>query len=148
MSTPKKSLAFVVPSRLALVDEVCQMASDFFSKLEFSEDDVYAFDLSLREAVINAMKHGNHWDESLTVGVLVEVSGNSCVIRVRDSGKHSVSIPQASGELLAPNGRGLMIMRSIMDSVEFNRGSYGFELVLRKRVNLRERQETAELAVK
>lgn len=137
----------LVPSRLDLVDEVCQIVSDFFLTLDFTEDDIYAFDLSLREGVINAMKHGNRWDDALTVSVLVEVAGNDCLIRVRDSGKYSASIPQASGELLAPNGRGLVIMRSIMDSVEFNRRSYGFELVLRKRVSLREREETAELAV-
>lgn len=147
MGTPMKSLALVVPSRVALVDEVCQMVSDFFSNLGFTEDDVYAFDLSLREAVINAMKHGNHWDEALTVGVLAEVAGNNCVIRVRDSGKHDASIPRTSENLFAPNGRGLVIMRSIMDSVEFNRTGYGLELVLKKRVNLPERQEAAEIVV-
>lgn len=132
MSTPKKRLAFVVPSRVALVDEVCQMVSDFFSNLGFTGDDVYAFDLSLREAVINAMKHGNHWDEALTVGVLVDVTGNNCVIRVRDSGRYHASIPETPENLVASNGRGLVIMRSMMCRIGVNRvPPFGAEYLLR-----------------
>ncbi len=141
MSTPTKSLALVVPSRLAFVEEVCEKVSGFLGSLGFSEDDVYAFDLSVREGVINAMKHGNQWNELLLVSVVVDVTGDDCVVEVRDSGNHRASIPEASCELLAPNGRGLLIMRSLMDLVEFNQRSHGMELVLRKRVISPERAE-------
>jgi anti-sigma regulatory factor (Ser/Thr protein kinase) len=106
MRARTRSLALVVPSRMALVDEACEMVSGFFSNLGFDEDEIYAFDLSIREGIINAMKHGIHWNELLLVSVCVDVIGDDCVIQIRDSGTYQTSIPKAGGALLAPNGRG------------------------------------------
>lgn len=140
MSAQTRSLALVVPSRLALVDEVCEKVSRFFSDRGFVEEDIYAFDLSVREGVINAMKHGNHWNELLLVSVLIDVTGGDCVIKISDAGNYRASIPKAPGELMAPNGRGITIMQSLMDSVEFNWKCHGLEVGLRKRVVSAEHQ--------
>jgi len=129
------NLDLTIPSRLEVVDDLCKRVSHFLSKLGFAEDDVYAFDLSTREAVVNAMKYGNKLDPGLTVSVDVEISDDTCTIRVGDSGKDPAGIPKGRGDLLAPNGRGVMIMRSLMDSVEFVRSRGRFEVVLSKRLS-------------
>ena len=129
------NLDLTVPSRLELVDDLCERVSHFLSKLGFAEGDVYAFDLSTREAVVNAMKHGNRLDPGLTVSVDVEISDDICTIRVGDSGKDPTATPKDREDLLAPNGRGVMIMRSLMDSVEFVRGRGRFEVVLSKHLH-------------
>jgi serine/threonine-protein kinase RsbW len=127
------NLDLTVPSRLELVDSLCERVSHFLSKLGFPQDDVYALDISIREAVVNAMRHGNALDPALTVSVGVEVSDDKCTIRIGDSGKDPRATPEGSADLLAPNGRGLLIMRSFMDSVEFVRSRGRFEVVLSKR---------------
>jgi len=129
------NLDLTIPSRLEVVDDLCKRVSHFLSKLGFAEDDVYAFDLSTREAVVNAMKYGNKLDPGLTVSVDVEISDDTCTIRVGDSGKDPAATPEGRGDLLAPNGRGVMIMRSLMDSVEFVRSRGRFEVVLSKRLS-------------
>ena len=129
------NLDLTAPSRLELVDDLCERIAHFLGKLGFGEDDVYAFDLSTREAVVNAMKHGNRLDSGLTVSVDVEISVDTCTIRVGDSGKDPTATPEGCGDLLAPNGRGVMMMRSFMDSVEFVRSRGGFEVVLSKHVH-------------
>ena len=46
------NLDLTAPSRLELVDGLCERIAHFLGKLGFGEDDVYAFDLSTREAVV------------------------------------------------------------------------------------------------
>ena len=43
--------------------------------------------MTFTEAVVNAMKYGNKLDPGLTVSVDVEISDDTCTIRVGDSGK-------------------------------------------------------------
>jgi serine/threonine-protein kinase RsbW len=119
-----------VPSRLELVDDLCERVSHFLNQLGFAQHDVYAFDLSIREAVVNAMKHGNGLDPGLTVSVGVQISHDKCTIRIGDSGKDPKATPESRADLLAPDGRGLLIMRSFMDSVEFVRSRNRFEVIL------------------
>ena len=103
----------------------------------------YAFDLSVREAVVNAMRHGNGFDPALSVTVRVEVSDDDCTIRVGDSGKNGRAALKRLADLLAPNGRGLLIMLSLMDTVQFARKKDRFEVVLRKRVRIPSKQMPA-----
>ena len=125
-----------LPSRIELIDDVCETVSGLLRTLGYGEDDVYAFDLSMREAVVNAMKHGNGLDPALTVTVRVEISDDECTIRVGDSGKNGTAALNRLADLLAPNGRGLLIMLSLMDTVQFARKKDRFEVVLRKRVRI------------
>jgi anti-sigma regulatory factor (Ser/Thr protein kinase) len=133
MSTLLK-LDLTAPSRVELVDDLCETVSHCLSTLGFAEDDVYALDLSTREAVVNAMKHGNGFDASLPVSVKVEVSDDDCTIRIADSGKNPKAVPESRSGLFAPNGRGVVMMKALMDSVEFARSGGRFEVVLRKRI--------------
>jgi len=125
-----------LPSRIELIDELCERVSGLLKQLGYAEDDVYAFDLSVREAVVNAMRHGNGFDPALSVTVRVEVSDDDCTIRVGDSGKNGRAALKRLADLLAPNGRGLLIMLSLMDTVQFARKKDRFEVVLRKRVRI------------
>jgi serine/threonine-protein kinase RsbW len=125
-----------LPSRIELIDELCETVSGLLKTLGYAEDDVYAFDLSVREAVVNAMRHGNGFDPALSVTVRVEISDDDCTIRVGDSGKNGRATLKRLSDLLAPNGRGLLIMLSLMDTVQFARKKDRFEVVLRKRVRI------------
>ena len=127
-------LNLTAPSQVESVDGLCETVSHFLSTMGFAEDDVYAFDLSVREAVVNAMKHGNGFDASLLVSVKVEVSDDDCTIRITDSGKNPKAVPESRSGLFAPNGRGVVMMKALMDSVEFVRSRGRFEVVLRKRI--------------
>jgi serine/threonine-protein kinase RsbW len=127
-------LNLAVQSRVELIDYVCERVASFLHKLNFGEDDIYAIDLSLREAAVNAMKHGNGFDPALQVSVSIEVSDADCTIRIADSGKNKKAVLKSQAGLLAPNGRGLLMMRTLMNSVEFVRSGDGLEVVLHRRV--------------
>jgi serine/threonine-protein kinase RsbW len=98
-------------------------------------------ELALREALINAMVHGNRMDPDKWVHVRCRCEpGNGVSIVVGDEGQgfDPIGTPDpAAAEGFRSEGRGISIMRSYMDEVSFENG--GTEVHLRKRVSLRAR---------
>ena len=84
----------------------------------------FAIRLAVEEAVINAMKHGNHMHEARKVTVTYSVDSEQVRISVEDEGEgfdpNSVPDPTTDENLLKPSGRGLMLIRAYMDEVQFN----------------------------
>jgi serine/threonine-protein kinase RsbW len=92
-------------------------------------------ELALREAVNNAIVHGNGLEPHKLVRVWCRCEfGKGVSIRVSDQGKgfdpQAVPDPLASGNLGAEHGRGIHLMKLLMDEVSFERG--GTEVHMRK----------------
>jgi anti-sigma regulatory factor (Ser/Thr protein kinase) len=92
-------------------------------------------ELALREAVSNAMLHGNRMDARKLVHVRCCCAGTKGVfIVVRDQGSgfdpNNVPNPLAVENLDAEHGRGIHLMKLAMDEVCFERG--GTEVHIRK----------------
>jgi serine/threonine-protein kinase RsbW len=98
-------------------------------------------DLNLRvcvtEALANAVLYGNRGDPSKTVRVEVSVSPERIEIRVIDEGEgfdpESVPDPTRPENLLATGGRGLFLIRKLMDETEFNERGNALRMVLVRR---------------
>jgi serine/threonine-protein kinase RsbW len=91
-------------------------------------------ELALREALNNAVMHGNHMDPDKWVHVRCRCApddGVSIVVRDEGEGFDPGSLPHAATrEARSGCGRGLLIMRSYMDEVSFEKR--GTEVHLRK----------------
>jgi serine/threonine-protein kinase RsbW len=84
-------------------------------------------EICLREALANAVVHGNHGDPQKHVYVVCRCVPNEEVsIVVRDEGKgfNSAELPNptAAEQLESPHGRGVYLMTTLMDEVNFERG--------------------------
>ena len=101
----------------------------------YSQDATFAIKLALEEAIINAVKHGNHNDESKTVTVRYCVTPEQTVIVVRDQGggfePDKVPDPTAPDRLSLPDGRGIMLMRAYLTDLWYS--PCGREVCLIKR---------------
>ena len=79
--------------------------------------------MAVREAVTNAMVHGNQEDENKSVEVIFNCLGNMLEIEVRDQGEgfdpSGVPDPTDPVNILKTSGRGIFLMRSFMDEVEW-----------------------------
>ena len=80
--------------------------------------------VALAEALSNAAVHGNRLRPQSQVIVTVYVTpGEQATIEVKDSGKgfdvSRLSDPTDGARILAPNGRGVFLMRRLVDKVEF-----------------------------
>jgi serine/threonine-protein kinase RsbW len=99
-------------------------------------EDMADIEISLREALANAILHGNRRDPSRTVLLRVYGGpGQALLIAVRDEGEgfdpSDVPDPREAERLHLDHGRGIFLMRELMDHVEHRRG--GKEVVLVKR---------------
>ncbi len=90
--------------------------------------------ISVTEAVNNAIIHGNKSDQTKMVRVRCEVQPGSLVVFVRDEGRgfqpEKVRNPLQKKNLMRENGRGVFLMRTLMDKVEFEMGASGAQVAL------------------
>lgn len=93
------------------------------------------FRVGLTEALANAMLYGNGCDPSKRVRVEVTLGPDHIRARVTDQGvgfdPASVPDPTAPANLTKPGGRGLFLMRKLLDEVSFNERGNQVTLVLR-----------------
>jgi serine/threonine-protein kinase RsbW len=90
-------------------------------------------EIALREALANAMIHGNRLERRKRIFLRCYAGpSEAMMIVVRDEGDGfdptDVPDPRRDDRLHLPNGRGLLLMRELMDHVEYRRG--GREVML------------------
>jgi serine/threonine-protein kinase RsbW len=92
---------------------------------KWSENDAFAVHLALEEALVNAIKHGNHKDPTKNVDVRCRMKADRVEICIEDEGEgfdpSEVPDPTEEENLEVPSGRGLMLMRCYMNKLEFNK---------------------------
>ena len=117
------------------------MLTEICSANRVEEEVTYWVGMALREALANAVKHGNKLNPEKRVFVQMVVEPDSELrIEVDDEGDgfdpDAVADPTAPDNLLRASGRGIYYMRQFMDEVRFrtsDRGGTRLELV--KRLN-------------
>ena len=120
-------------SAFEMVDFV-QVVSDHMARsVGLDDDSMHWVSVSIRESVINAIKHGNRNDATKLVFVDFEITTTAAVpelaIRVRDQGEgfepEAVADPLAPENLLKSSGRGIFLIRNFMDDVRLQRAPEG-----------------------
>ena len=99
-----------------------------------AEDQLFKVKLALEEALTNAMRHGNGLKISRKVTVRIALDHGQIHLDVSDEGNgfnpKTVPDPTQSGYAEnMPGGRGIFLMRKMMDSVEFYDGGRGIRMV-------------------
>jgi len=125
-----------IPSDLRLLDGAVAEMTAATERTRGCED-IESIGLAMREAIANAIVHGNHGDPAKTVHISVSVNADGdLLITVKDSGSGfdpgRLPNPIADENLLAGHGRGIFLMKEFMDQVKFNFG-HGTEVHMRKR---------------
>jgi len=124
----------VIASRAEASREVQDAILEQMPRLGWGEHDVFSVRLAMEEALINAIKHGNHYDPNKQVRILCGISEKMIRIEIEDQGKGfdlaAVPDPTDPENLESPCGRGIMLMRGFMSRVEFN--ETGNRVVLEK----------------
>ena len=103
-----------------------------------NEDQRFHIDMAVREAVINAVVHGNRHNPGLDIDVSLENTGTALVFTIADQGQgfdpDQLPDPLAPENLLRGSGRGVFLIRSLMDEVHFRQLHPGTELTMVKRL--------------
>ena len=124
MTTDDKLRAnLVLSSRFENIEVAERTLLDLCRRAGCAEDVEYWLVTALREAVANAVRHGNRQDPKRFVRVEYRVHNSTLSIRIDDEGEGfdpaDVPDPTDPENLLRPSGRGIFYMRQFMSRVEF-----------------------------
>jgi serine/threonine-protein kinase RsbW len=132
---PQRRLDISFPAEVNRVAGVVDQVVALARQLHGETGKEHEIALALTEALANAVKHGSRNDPSLNVHCQVVANGTLMTIIVRDAGPgfdpSSVANPLEQAGLTADHGRGLHMIRQLMDEVRFERN--GAEIRMTKR---------------
>jgi serine/threonine-protein kinase RsbW len=132
----KNRVSYTLESSLASVQKVEQTAEEYAAKAGFDEDTAPNIAMAVREAVVNAVLHGNAYDPNKHITASFETTAESLIISISDQGAgldpETVPDPLAPENILRGSGRGIFLIRAFMDEVNFRQLHPGTELTLIK----------------
>jgi serine/threonine-protein kinase RsbW len=128
-------MKFIIDSDPSQQREIQKRILDAVEAAGFSQDNLFAVKISLEEALINAIKHGNKLDPHKKVHVEASVTPKETEIIVEDEGpgfnRAHVPDPTAEENLLKCSGRGILLMETYMDRVEYSKSGRRVRMIKR-----------------
>jgi serine/threonine-protein kinase RsbW len=126
-------LDFLVPSKLSRIVGVNRLVSFLTTEFGFPPEECRVnLPLVMDEALSNAIIHGNKRDEGLKVHVRIYISSHRILIQVEDQGEgfieDGIDDPTRQQNLYKDSGRGIYLIRELMDSVRFEKGGRVIEM--------------------
>ena len=145
----KNSLVFELPNDLRAIEQAVEYVMEHCSFCQEYERRLHLnFRVGLTEALSNAMLYGNAQDPQKRVRVEVNVRRDEIHACVTDEGNGfdpcTVPDPTVPANLQKEGGRGLFLMRKLMDEVRFNERGNSVTLVLRLELDAERMERTAD----
>lgn len=107
------------------MDRVLEVVAVAMRGEDYPPRDVFAVRLAMEEAIVNAIRHGHHYDPDKQVSVRHLVRADRVLVEVTDQGTgfdpHQVPDPLAEENLERSSGRGLLLMRAYLSWLRYNR---------------------------
>jgi len=134
----------LLPSQINALSPCIDQIMDFIAKLRKVDGTDVEIEVALREALENAIVHGNGEDSRKHVWVRCRcTTDGEVLITVRDEGQgfdsHTAPNPIAPENRLRKSGRGIYLMKTLMDEVHFEQR--GAVVHMRKRFKAQSSEE-------
>ena len=138
----KIDMEITVPNQTRYLSLIGKIGEDLARVLDNFHGDrealAHHLNMVLTEAVVNAIKHANAADPHKEVQIRISISDEELLIKVYDSGRgfdlESVAGPAFNSSQPEEKGRGIFIIKSLMDSVEYKRARGGNVLEMKKKL--------------
>ena len=130
-------IEITISSRFENIELVQVIAEHLCENAGLDEDGAHWIGMAVREAVANAIKHGNKLDVRKKVNANFNLRGLELQITISDEGEgfdpEKVGDPLNPQNLMKTSGRGIFYMRTFMDEIHysFNPGG-GTSLIMTK----------------
>lgn len=112
-------------SKLESLTEIEVFIDDVYEHYNFNEDCYGNILIALTEAVNNAITHGNKLDPTKTVKLEMRTTSDGLEFTIKDEGYgfdyKNVPDPTLPENLEKVNGRGVFLMQSLADDVQFEK---------------------------
>lgn len=128
---------YTLESSLESVDIAEQTVLQAGKEVGFAEEDLHDLGMALREAMVNAVVHGNRYNLNKKVHLTVQRNPEGLLIRILDEGAgfdlSEIPDPLAEENLLRQSGRGLLLIQAFVDEFKMHRApTQGTEVTIVK----------------
>lgn len=129
-----------VPNQTRYLSLIGRIGEDVARELNRYSGDretlAYHINLVLTEAMVNAIKYAGTGGEEETVHIRIHITDDALAIKVFDHGQgfDINKIPDPDFETIEDRGRGIFLIRSLMDSVRYHKGADGNVLEMIKKL--------------
>ena len=124
------------PSDVEYLEEIELASTKFAEKAGFDDSTIYDISIALTELVNNAIHHGNKNDKNKMVTVKFASDDKRISISISDEGKgfniSNLSDPLDPENIMAENGRGIYLVKALMDDVDYKSSETGTEIIIFK----------------
>ncbi|MEM7816757.1 MAG: ATP-binding protein [Candidatus Aenigmatarchaeota archaeon] len=124
---------FKINSNFFAVKKTILETIEKLEKFKFSKEQLFDIRLSLNEALVNALKHGNKFDPKKYIYLKIYVFPKKIEIEVKDEGKgfnyKKIPLPTKEKNIEKLSGRGIFLIKTLMDKVEFFDGGKTIKMV-------------------
>jgi serine/threonine-protein kinase RsbW len=130
-----------VPNQTRYLSLIGRIGEDIAKEIDrFSGDRetlAYQLNLVLTEAMTNAIKYGKPDNDRQNVHIVISIAENELFIRIFDYGQgfDLNEIPAPDFNLLEDRGRGIFLIKALMDSVRYIKNSDGNVLEMVKQLH-------------
>jgi len=129
----------VVRSEQSAAGRICERILRELKANDYNQDELFGIHLAIEEAFINAVKHGNKLDPGKEIKIEYSIMPDKVEIFITDEGNgfnpEQVSDPRLDENLYKSSGRGILLMRSYMDVVQYNQSGNCVHMVKYKAKN-------------
>ncbi len=119
-----KTIIIKIPSEIKQLKKVSSRILDSITSQHIDEAVLFDIRLCVEEAVRNAIVHGNRCDKKLSITISYWIEDGSFNIEVEDEGKgfdhKELPDPTEEGNMLRNHGRGVYLIKRLMDEVRYN----------------------------
>ena len=128
MSVHTTAVELRLPSRLGFEKVAMSTAASLAELMGFEPDRIEDLKTAISETCINAMEHGNHFNDLLLVYVTFTMEDNALEVRVRDCGSgvkdpnpHKPDMERKLHGEEQARGMGMFLIQSLVDEAEWVR---------------------------
>ncbi len=124
-----ETIELTLPSRIEAIDKAATAVAELVLRSGIGEEAAFGIDMAVREALANAVIHGNKRDEAKLIEITVKSSHDSFEVSVHDQGPgfnpDTISDPTKEENILKSSGRGIFFMRNFFDEVDWSSSPEG-----------------------
>lgn len=124
----------IFKSKSTLLPKIEDYVLDIAKQTKISELKLNNLEMAVAEASANCILHGNKSDESKKVEVTIIVEKTKLIVKFKDEGSgfkiDEIPDPTKPENILKNSGRGVLIMKSFLDDLEYNFTPSGTEAIL------------------
>jgi len=134
-----KTFSIEIDSDTKFLSKVEKLSEQVASYAQMDESDSDDLGIVTTELVNNAIYHGNKSDPTKKVQVFFSVNSKRIELRIKDQGNgfnpDALKDPLAPENILSESGRGIFLIRALMDSLDFNFDGGGTETIVTKNLH-------------